>query len=213
MKNTKKSFTLVELLCAAALIVILAGIGFSAFSYASYRGKEAATKSLITRIAAGLETLKTKHGFYPSTSKKDGDKVTKHFTQIIVTMDNDGIISAIKFKKVKKESDPTAEIIAEIKDLKKVKDFLSVADAENIKKHLVSDSGTDYFLTDGWGGKIYYAYPGFFNTVKFDLLAPGADGAVGKNAVEINSEEDIPTNKNAYIDSNEWACDDITNFQ
>ena len=55
----KKNFTLVELLCATALVVILAGIGFSAYSYASYRGKEAATKSLIARVGAGLETLKT----------------------------------------------------------------------------------------------------------------------------------------------------------
>ena len=61
----KKNFTLVELLCASALVAILAGIGFSAYSFASYRGKEAATKSLISTIAAGLETVKTKHKVYP----------------------------------------------------------------------------------------------------------------------------------------------------
>ena len=64
MKKTKKNFTLVELLCAVALVVIHAGIGFSAYSYASHRGKEAAAKSLINRLDAGLETLKTKYGFW-----------------------------------------------------------------------------------------------------------------------------------------------------
>ena len=66
----KKNFTLVELLCATALVVILAGIGFSAYSYASYRGREASTKSLITRLeAARLETFfGTKVQINPSAS-------------------------------------------------------------------------------------------------------------------------------------------------
>ena len=200
----KKNFTLVELLCATALVVILAGIGFSAYSYASYRGKEAATKSLIARVGAGLETLKTKHGFYPATTTSGtGSNRTQNFARIIITMDNNGIISAVKFKK-------DSNLLAEINDPKKVKDFLAVADAENIKKNLVLDSGTDYFLTDSWGGKIYYAYPGFFNTVKFDIIAPGADGEF------TTSNQSTPGSSiSNYKDtnSNEWNCDDIANFK
>ena len=116
----KKNFTLVELLCATALVVILAGIGFSAYSYASHRGKEAATKSLITRIAAGLETLKTKHGFYPASSS---------YKTIEVTVNNNtGLITGISFGGTS------------VSDAKQLKDFLAVVDGENLKKYLVEHS-------------------------------------------------------------------------
>lgn len=195
MKNTKKSFTLVELLCATALVVILAGIGFSAYSYASHRGKEAATKSLITRIAAGLETLKTKHGFYPAST---------NYADIRVTIDsNTGLITAISFG-----SHPPVED-------KQLKDFLAVADGENLKKYLVEHSG-HHDLTDAWGGKIQYRYPGAINTVKFDIVAPGADGEFGRsptpNAPPPASLADYQTEETDPA-KREWACDDIANFQ
>ena len=195
MKNTKKSFTLVELLCAAALIVILAGIGFSVFSYASYRGKEAATKSLITRIAAGLETLKTKHGVYPAST---------NYADIRVTVDsNTGLITAISFG-----SHPPVED-------KQLKDFLAVADGENLKKYVANPNGTSP-LTDAWGGAIKYRYPGKINNVKFDIIAPGADEVFGKT-LQSAPKEDKDTPKEMldtyYHTNGEWACDDIANFQ
>ena len=191
MKNTKKSFTLVELLCAAALIVILAGIGFSAFSYASYRGKEAATKSLITRIAAGLETLKTKHGFYPAASS---------YSDIEITVNSStGLITGIKFG------------TQTITDNAKLKDFLAAADGENLKKYVSNDK-----LTDAWGGAIKYRYPGAVNKVKFDIIAPGADGEFGTTA-QSAPKDDKTTAKEMldayYYTNGEWACDDIANFQ
>ena len=183
MKNTKKSFTLVELLCATALVVILAGIGFSAYSYASHRGKEAATKSLITRIAAGLETLKTKHGFYPASTS---------YADIRVTVNsNTGLITAISFG-----STP-------VSDAKQLKDFLAVADGENLKKYVAND-----LLTDAWGGPIKYKYPGSINTVKFDIVAPGADEGFGTAAAGTP-----PAPLSSYQTNGEWACDDIANFQ
>ena len=190
MKNTKKSFTLVELLCAAALIVILAGIGFSAFSYASYRGKEAATKSLITRIAAGLETLKTKHGFYPAAASYSNIEITVNSTT--------GLITGITFGSA-----------APITDAK-LKDFLAVADGENLKKY-VSSNG---ILTDAWGGDIKYKYPGAVNTVKFDIIAPGADGAFTNDPDHNPNNPPATATSTTYRDSNnEWNCDDIANFQ
>ena len=189
----KKNFTLVELLCATALVVILAGIGFSAYSYASHRGKEAATKSLITRIGAGLETLKTKHGFYPASSSYGDIEVTVN--------NNTGLITAISFGGTS------------VSDAKQLKDFLAVVDGENLKKHLVEHS-THHDLTDAWGGKIYYAYPGFFNTVKFDLIAPGADGVF---TTDPNNNLQSPPNNNTATNykntDGEWACDDIANFK
>ena len=195
MKKTKKNFTLVELLCAVALIVILAGIGFSAYSYASHRGKETATKSLITQFGAGLETLKTKHGFYPASTS---------YSDISITVNADtGVITKINFG--------TTEIDTENADPNKqkryqaqMKDFLAVVDGELLKKYVAN--GT---LTDAWGGKIQYKYPGTINKIKFDIVAPGADGAFGTAA----DEDTLPTTLAGYQENGEWACDDIANFQ
>lgn len=180
----KKNFTLVELLCATALVVILAGIGFAAYSYASHRGKEAATRSLVTRIAAGLETLKTKHGFYPASNTFGSIQVDINGTT--------GMITGITFGSA-----------AAITDAAKLKDFLSVADGENLKKYVSSGN-----LTDAWGGDIQYCYPGAINTVKFDIVAPGADAAFGTGAVS-----PPPTSLTGYKTGDEWACDDIANFK
>ena len=189
----KKNFTLVELLCAAGLVVILAGIGFSAYSYASHRGKEAATKSLIARIEAGLETLKNKHGFYPSSN---GAYQTVYFTINSST----GIVTHAFFNG---SSSGTSQLTEA-----QLKDFLAVVDAESLRQHLVLDSGTAYKLTDAWGGEIKYKYPGTINTIKFDIVAPGADERFG-----ISSSSNPPTVISGYKNGDEWACDDIANFK
>ncbi|MBR2873135.1 MAG: type II secretion system protein [Lentisphaeria bacterium] len=196
----KKNFTLVELLCATALIVILAGIGFSAYSYASHRGKEAATKSLITRIGAGLETLKTKHGFYPAASS---------YSDIEISINSStGLVDQISFGTTRLPKDINNPTDAEKKQRK---DFLAVADGENLKKYVANAK-----LTDAWGGPIKYKYPGSINTVKFDLVAPGADGEFGRspppNAPPPASLADYQTEENDPA-KREWACDDIANFK
>lgn len=209
MKKTKKNFTLVELLCAVALVVILAGIGFSAYSYASHRGKEAATRSLITRLSAGLETLKTKHGFYPATT----------LDVIEFNIDSTGLITKVKFGTESKayEIDTTANDPAKQRVFKaQMKDFLAVVDGESLKKYVNSQNR----LTDAWGEEIYYCYPGKFNTTKFDIVAPGADGEFGRDDVKIKAADIKDKWQNKYNpksepDANgntEWACDDIANF-
>ncbi|MBR7139944.1 MAG: prepilin-type N-terminal cleavage/methylation domain-containing protein [Lentisphaeria bacterium] len=182
MKKTKKNFTLVELLCAVALVVILAGIGFSAYSYASHRGKEAATRSLITRLEAGLETLKTKHGFYPASAS---------FGDITVDLNSAGVIDGITFG------------TQSITNAKQLKDFLSVVDGENLKKYVSNGN-----LTDAWGGRIQYKYPGAVNTAKYDIIAPGADEHFGKAGTSTSPCASLAD----YKDNDEWACDDIANF-
>ncbi len=186
MKKTKKNFTLVELLCAVGLVVILAGIGFSAYSYASHRGKEAATRSLITRLEAGLETLKTKHGFYPASTS---------YGDIQVNINATGLIDSITFG--------SAQAIT---DTRQLKDFLSVVDGENLKKYVSNGN-----LTDAWGGRIQYKYPGAVNTVKFDIVAPGADEGFGTGAA--NNPPTASPALDSYKANGEWACDDIANFK
>lgn len=192
----KKNFTLVELLCATALVVILAGIGFSAYSYASYRGKEAATKSLIARIGAGLETLKTKHGFYPASSS---------YGNIEITVGSTGLIERISFGSTNIPVNTSSPTAAEKKQLK---DFLSVVDGESLKKYISANNR----LTDAWGGEIQYRYPGKINATKFDIIAPGADGEFTNNPPP-SSLDSCTISNYKDTNSNEWNCDDIANFK
>jgi prepilin-type N-terminal cleavage/methylation domain-containing protein len=203
MKKTKKNFTLVELLCAVALIVILAGIGFSAYSYASHRGKETATKSLITQFEAALETLKTKHGFYPASTTSSYNPVE------VVVQRATGTVVQINFGGTQI---PKSLSSIKASEEKQLKDFLAIIDAENLRKHLVkhdSDSTYDkFYIADAWDGKLQYKYPGTINKLKFDIVAPGADGAFGTAA----DEDTLPTTLAGYQENDEWACDDIANF-
>ena len=194
----KRDFTLVELLAVTALIAILGGLGFAAFSYASSRGKEAATKSLITRIGAGLEAVKIKHGSFPSSAD---------YKDILVTVNSStGLIESISF-----DAGTTTHFGTNSKQLKT---FLSVCDGESLKKSL-DGAGK---LTDAWGGKIKYRSPGLINTVKFDLIAPGPDEGFGKNATPAATPPTaVPSGESSVLDnyktSGEWACDDIANFK
>ena len=60
-----------------------------------------------------------------------------------------------------------------------------------------------------WGGNIKYRYPGAVNTVKFDLVAPGADEGFGTAAGSAPPAAGL----SGYRTNGEWACDDIANFQ
>lgn len=192
----KSNFTLVELLAVTALIVILAGIGFAAFSYASNRGKEAATTSLIARIGAGLESVKTKHGTFPSSNDA--------FSDITVTFDAAGTVRNIDFGKGVLGPAPATPVSGRTYLPDALKTFLTVCDGESLKKSLNSSGA----VTDGWGGKIKYCYAGRINTVKFDLVAPGPDESFGSAAASTP-----PTALTGYKSGGEWACDDIANFK
>ena len=186
----KRDFTLVELLAVTALIAILAGIGFAAFSYASNRGREAATKSLITRIGAGLESVRTKHGAFPGATS---------YGDIVVTVNASGLVTGITFGGTALSA-------------KQLKTFLAVCDGESLKKNLTLKSDSDYYLIDSWGGKIKYCCPGKINTAKFDLVAPGPDEGFGKGSTPAATPPETLSGYKTEGTDAEWACDDIANF-
>lgn len=197
MKTLRFRFTLVEVLAVVALISLLAAIGFGAYSYAMNASRESNTKALLKRIEAGLESCRTKFGYYP---------VSTSFTEISITLKKDtSLVSAIQFGTDVMSSDYE-------------KEFLRVVDEESLKKNMIktlnASSGTDtdteksFELEDGWGGKIYYRYPGQINRGGFDLIAPGADGRFGSG-----NATTPPTARTSYYSTdNEKICDDITNF-
>ena len=116
MKTLRFRFTLVEVLAVVALISLLAAIGFGAYSYAMNASRESNSKALFKRIEAGLESCRTKFGYYP---------VSTSFTAISFTLKRDtSLVSAIQFGTDAMSSDYE-------------KEFLRVVDEESLKKNIL----------------------------------------------------------------------------
>lgn len=197
MKTLRFRFTLVEVLAVVALISLLAAIGFGAYSYAMNASRESNTKALLKRIEAGLESCRTKYGYYPASQS---------FHMIKFKLDSSNLISDVEFDVASSSSNGTA-LSDEMR-----KEFLRVVEEESLKKGKTGD----FVLEDSWGGAIYYRYPGQINKGGFDLIAPGADGGFGSGKAENPpepTEGSLTQERDYYYSSdNEKVCDDITNF-
>ena len=202
----KKHFTLTEILVVVFLIGVLTAIGFGMYSYAMNSAKESAAKALLTRLEAALETCNTKLGYIPVS------KESREFNEIRFKIDSDGMIINMTFAKeaLPDETPPSTE-----EQKKFQKEFLRTIDAENLKKNLQKDGSNDYYvLVDGWGNKIYYAYPGRFNKTGYDLYSAGSDNRLGKDAESVSPENLNKAKQETFKDTatNEMLCDDICNF-
>lgn len=197
MKTLRFRFTLVEVLAVVALVSLLAAIGFGAYSYAMNASRESNTKALLKRIEAGLESCRTKYGYYPASTS---------FGMVKFKLDSSNLISGVEFDVADSSSNGTA-LSDEMR-----KEFLRVIEEESLKKGKTGD----FVLEDSWGGAIYYRYPGQINKGGFDLIAPGADGGFGSGKAENPpepTEGSLTQERDYYYSSdNEKVCDDITNF-
>lgn len=205
MKTLRFRFTLVEVLAVVALVSLLAAIGFGAYSYAMNASRESNTKALLKRIEAGLESCRTKYGYYPASQS---------FRRILIQLDTSTkLVSDIQFDVSSSETGISGTSLSD----EMRKEFLRVVDEESLKKNMIktlnasSESTTtemSFDLEDSWGGKIYYRYPGQINKGGFDLIAPGADGRFGSD----NTTTPPAARTSYYSTDNEKVCDDITNF-
>lgn len=201
----KKHFTLTEILVVVFLIGVLTAIGFGMYSYAMNSAKESAAKALLTRLEAALETCNTKLGYVPPSAKSG------EFNEIRFKINDgaseDGSIAELTFT----ESFAADKQVA----ADYLKDFLRTIDEETLKKSLQKDGTNDYYvLIDGWGNKIYYAYPGRFNKTGYDLYSAGSDNRLGKDADSVSAENLNKAKQETFKDTatNEMLCDDICNF-
>lgn len=192
MKTLRFRFTLVEVLAVVALVSLLAAIGFGAYSYAMNASRESNTKALLKRIEAGLESCRTKFGYYPAS---------QNFQMIMIRLDTStNLVSDVQFDVSNSSSSTSGTSLSD----EMRKEFLRVVEEESLKKGQTGD----FVLEDSWGGAIYYRYPGQINKGGFDLIAPGADGRFGSG-----NATTPPTARTSYYSTdNEKVCDDITNF-
>lgn len=200
MKKIRR-FTLVELLAVMAIIAILSGIGFGAYTYANNKAKESSTEALMKQIEAGLESFHTKNGYYPVSG---GD-----FSVVTITTAADGTISGVNFGS--SDSELTYNTSASLTRKERMKNemfetFTKALDLEVIKKHLDNSNR----LEDAWGGKIYYCSPGKFNKGTFDLVSAGPDGEFSSdNAAAPTGITDLGKFRE---DDGTRLCDDLFNF-
>ena len=200
MKSIRR-FTLVELLAVIALIAILSGIGFGAYSYARGKAKESATEAMMKQIEAGLESFHARFGYYPPT---DGE-----FKPIIFKFDTDGTPDYIDFGGTGGKltlHKGTSMSKKERMENEQIESFTKVMDMEVVKNN-IDDDGR---ITDSWGGKIYYRSPGTFKAGSFDLISAGPDGVFSKE--QKDTPAGLTTLTNFRELSGEHVCDDLFTF-
>ncbi len=158
----RRKFTLIEILIVIGIIGLLAALSFGAYTFAMNKSRESATKALLKRVEAGLESCKTKYGYYPPSGTYSKVKVT-------FVSASDNTIAAIEFN----GTNLSAEML---------KEFLRIVDAESLKKSVTKDSSGNYYLTDSWGNPVWYQYPGtVFNKDAIVVISAGADGKWGES--------------------------------
>jgi len=205
MKKIRR-FTLVELLAVIAIIAILSGIGFGAYTFANTRAKESATEALLKQLEAGLEGFHTKNGYYPQSSGKK-------FATVIFKFNSAGVPEKIGFG-----STDTAECVLNYNTTDSpgrkqrleneiFNSFARSLDIPTIRKHLNADGE----LEDAWGVKIYYRSPGEFKKGGYDLVSAGPDGEFSEDKKTAADLDSLTVGK-FRDDDGTRRCDDLFNF-
>ena len=197
-ENMKKkyTFTLVEILTAAAIIGILAGISLGVTRFVQNKNREVQTQTTIKLIEMALESYKTKYGNYPAVNGKPENNIGSPFFKVPVDTAGDDSLSSLF-------SDLT----------------LSGDNITAIKGINTTVNGGNLIFLDGWGSPIVYLYPGVFNRTKYDLGSAGPNKQFGDEGA-LFTRTTIPacgtrTTKTAtdLYRKNFGKADDITNFK
>ena len=152
----KHCFTLVEIVMVVALIAVLTGIAIGGYSYAMGSAKESATRSIIKQMELALESGKTKHGFYPSSSGMSN--------RIQLTGSNGAEITDANL------ATAWGNIPGNY-----IKDFRKTLDFESLREY-INDDGV---VCDAWGTPLVYTAPDTANRKAFTITSYGPDGAAG----------------------------------
>lgn len=218
MKRSRQNFTLIEILAVSVIIALLAVIGFGSYNYARDKARDAACRSLLKQLEAGLESFKSKYGYYPPANGdfvcitiNNSDDVPDRWEMIFGSASDDFTIGS--------KSEPGSDK-AKLAKADQLKTFLKNLEVEALKGYIVNN-----VIEDPWGGRIYYRCPGIVNRGSFDLISAGPDGLLvfdGKKPLSSTYSPSISGNDNndkrqkfleKYKDSSgEWLCDDVANF-
>lgn len=68
MSKNQHGFTLIEIIIAMAIVAILSGVGFSAYTASLQRSRDAERKAELNQIQRALEVYLMDHGLYPEAT-------------------------------------------------------------------------------------------------------------------------------------------------
>jgi len=204
----RRSFTLVELMCAMAVIAILAGLGVKGMQYANLIAAENATKAYMAKVSTFLENFKKKYGYYPQQSGGDMNLI-----QPLRDASGTAHLSSVEDLLAALIDDYTSE---------KNSDFFSTSNARYDSNGDGNTNNSDdeevskVSFTDGFGQNFYYKCPGEKNMSSYDLWSKGANGM---SDVDGNDKEDNSTNNGGLTTdqrnggSDDVNLDNITNWE
>lgn len=153
-RHQTKKFTTTELLVVMAIIAVLMAMGLGVYSFASGKMAETRTRGTIKKLEVALERYKEKFGYYIQSA-----------TYNYFLLD-----------KVSSTTTGTEYV---------KNNFCQYIDYEQMTKNdceATTATPPRYYVIDGFGGKILYRCPGYFNKDKYDLVSAGSNAAIGNLA-------------------------------
>jgi len=186
--HQKKNFTTTELLVVMAIIATLMGMGLGVYSYASTKMAETRTRGTLKKLEIALERYKEKYGYYIQQP----------------------IFSYFVLDKVSSTTTGTEYVKNNFCQ------FLD--DYEQLKKNdcELNTTTNRYQVIDGFGGKILYRCPGYFNKDKYDIVSAGSNAAIGNLAstydFDPTANVETSTDLTPRAKSDLGKGDDIANF-
>lgn len=174
-KNTsiQYRFSLVEILVVVGIIAILLGLSGAGYNAVQRKIARARTEATLNKIRIGLESYKSKYGYYPQQAAIGPFHLDINDPRVPAGQPQNNFNGSIEYSKMSKE------------------------DAVVVKYYDVNSNPVNYYaVTDGWktairdthsptvdafqvGGKgapyILYVCPGLVNTSSYDLFSAGHD--------------------------------------
>lgn len=192
----KRTFTLVEILVAVAIIGILAGMALGLTSYVSEKSARTSTQTTIKLLELALESYKNKFGYYPLLDPSANPK------PCIFVLDE------VEFES------PSSDRVNYKNNIWGQFNDVNADDSGNAKIRGIRLQYVNgrYQVLDGWRQPLIYVYPGVFNTGSYDLVSLGSDKTAadsGKKSSELISNSRIEFSKHMA----DGEGDDVTNFK
>ena len=205
-KLVRRSFTMVELMAAMAIIAILAGIGVKGMQFANQAAAEGATKANMERVKVVLEDFKKLKGYYPQQNTLPVSGTADH--QLSIELKDNTKANYLKSS----TADPELyDVIPNYTDL--VNSGVMERSTSDESTSGADDGKDSIKFVDGYGSYFYYQCPGNYNPKSYDLISAGSDGFF-EYAIGADDTQSTAKGNNYYDTSKDQGnVDNMTNWQ